>query len=121
MPVVAALFVAAVLAEKLGASEVVNLLLPVVGVCALTVWRGLRERDGTLRAARAPAGAAPFLAGVAPPARVLAAPYVVTGSLGDLYTGLFVTPRGRLESGYYGTAGPDRARLRRDRSSSSCS
>ena len=28
------------------------------------------------------------------------------GVIGDLYTGLFVTPRGRLESGYYGTAGP---------------
>ena len=41
-----------------------------------------------------------------PPLVLLAVPYVATGSIGDLYTGLFVTPRGRLESGYYGTAGP---------------
>ena len=48
----------------------------------------------------------PFLAGVTVPLLVLAAPYLATGSLGDLYTGLFVTPRGRLESGYYATAAP---------------
>ena len=41
VPAASALFVGAVLAEKLGAAEAVNLLLPVVGVCALAVWRGL--------------------------------------------------------------------------------
>jgi hypothetical protein len=107
IPVVSALFVVAVLAEKLGSAEAVNLLLPVVGVCALTVWEVLRtRRHGT-------GGLAPFCrslllftVGVAVPLGALAAPYVLTGSLGDLYTGLFVTPRGRLESGYYGTTAP---------------
>ena len=106
-PAVAALFVGAVLAEKLGASEAVNLLLPIVGVCTLTVWESLRARR------HAAGSLAPFcrslllfLVGVALPLAVLAAPYVLTGSLGNLYTGLFVTPRGRLESGYYGTTAP---------------
>ena len=103
VPAVSALFVAAVLAEKLGAAEAVNLLLPVVAVCVLAAWRGLRG-DGSLASLCAPA--ALFLAGVMLPLVLLAAPYVATGSIGDLYTGLFVTPRGRLESGYYGTAGP---------------
>ena len=40
------------------------------------------------------------------PLVLLAVPYLATASVGDLYTGLFVTPRGRFESGYYGTAGP---------------
>ena len=47
-----------------------------------------------------------FLTGIAAPLAILTAPYVVTGSLGDLYDGLFVTPRGRLESGYSATAAP---------------
>ena len=55
---------------------------------------------------RCSGSALPFLAGVTLPILLLAAPYLATGSLGDLYTGLFVTPRGRLESGYYGTAAP---------------
>ena len=103
VPVVSALFVAAVLAEKLGASEAVNLLLPVVAVCVLTAWRGLRG-EGSFKSLGAPA--ALFLAGVMLPLVLLAVPYLATASVGDLYTGLFVTPRGRLESGYYGTAGP---------------
>ena len=100
---VSALFVAAVLAEKLGASEAVNLLLPVVAVCVLTAWRGLRG-EGSFKSLGAPA--ALFLAGVMLPLVLLAVPYLATASVGDLYTGLFVTPRGRFESGYYGTAGP---------------
>ena len=64
--------------------------------------------------------ALPFLAGVTFPLLFLAAPYLATGSLGDLYTGLFVTPRGRLESGYSGTAGPA-AFIFAFPSSSSCS
>ena len=58
VPVVSALFVAAVLAEKLGASEAVNLLLPVVAVCVLTAWRGLRG-EGELQVARRAGGAFP--------------------------------------------------------------
>ena len=103
VPAVSALFVGAVLAEKLGAAEAVNLLLPVVGVCALAVWRRLRDGGSVASLCGA---AAPFLAGVILPLVLLAVPYLFTESLGDLYTGLFVTPRGRLESGYYGTAGP---------------
>jgi len=107
VPAVSALVVGAVLAEQLGESEAVNLLLPVVGVCALTVWDSLRSRR------HGAGGFAPFCgalllfcAGVALPLAVLAAPYVLTGSVGDLYTGLFVTPRGRLDSGYYETTAP---------------
>ena len=99
--------VGAVLAEKLGPAEAVNLLLPVVAICALTVWRGFRtEPEGAESLTSMFGSAIPFLAGVTVPVLVLAAPYLATGSLGDLYTGLFVTPRGRLESGYYGTAAP---------------
>ena len=103
VPVVSALFVAAVLAEKLGAAEAVNLLLPVVAVCVLAAWRGLRG-EGSFTSLGA--SAALFLAGVMLPLVLLAVPYLATASVGDLYTGLFVTPRGRLESGYYGTARP---------------
>ena len=107
VPVVSALFVGAVLAEKLGPAEAVNLLLPVVAICALTVWRGFRrDGEGAGSLASLFGSALPFLAGVTLPILLLAAPYLATGSLGDLYTGLFVTPRGRLESGYYGTAAP---------------
>ena len=76
VPAVSALFVAAVLAAKLGAAEAVDLLLPVVAVCVLAAWRGLRG-DGNLASVCAPA--ALFLAGVMPPLVLLAVPYVATG------------------------------------------
>ena len=105
VPVVATLMVGAVLAAKLGVSEVVNLFLPVVSVCTLTVW------DAYAATAAAPSGHSAgrlWRFSLASPLRsaILTAPYVVTGSLGDLYDGLFVTPRGRLESGYSATAAP---------------
>ena len=51
--------------------------------------------------------AAPFVAGVALPVVLLVTPYLVTGSLVDLFTGLFVTPRGRLTGkGYYASPAP---------------
>ena len=58
VPAVSALFVAAVLAAKLGAAEAVNLLLPVVAVCVLAAWRGLRG-DGKPRVALRAGGAVP--------------------------------------------------------------
>ena len=106
VPVVSALVVGAVLAEKLGAAEAVDLLLPVVSVCALTVWESVRSRHAACSLGPFCGSLLLFLAGVGLPLVVLAAPYVLTGSLGDLYTGLFVTPRGRLASGYYGTTAP---------------
>jgi hypothetical protein len=107
VPVASALFVGAVLAEKLGPADAVNLLLPVVSVCALTAWECLRRRHEGFGSLAALCGAViVVLAGLAIPLAAVAAPYVLTGSLGDLYTGLFVTPRGRLESGYPGTAAP---------------
>ena len=107
VPAASALFVGAVLAEKLGPAEAVNLLLPVVAICALTAWSGFRrDGEGAGSLASLFGSAFPFLAGVTLPIFLLAAPYLASGSLGDLYTGLFVTPRGRLESGYYGTAAP---------------
>jgi hypothetical protein len=107
VPAICAMAVGAVLAEKLGPSEAVNLLLPVAAVCAITLWRGWAGRHESVGSVASLAGSAlPFLAGIALPVALLAAPYIATGSLGDLYTGVFVTPRGRLDSGYYGTAAP---------------
>ncbi len=98
---VSALFVGAVLAEKLGAAEPSTSpagggrLRP--GGVARAPWRA---RTTIGRRSRS-CSAAPFLAGVTPHSRPrsLVAPYLATGPLGDLYTGLFVTPRGRLEYG----------------------
>ena len=110
------------LAEKLGLAEAVNLLLPVMAICTLTVWRGFRAEPGAADSLTSMLGSAiPFLAGVTVPLLVLAAPYLATGSLGDLYTGLFVTPRGRLESGLLRDRRTCGGRLRNTRSSSSCS
>ena len=109
VPLASAAIVAAVLAAKLGAPELVNFLLPVAGMCALVVWRELRAVPGDDRKALVllVGSAAPFVAGVALPVVLLVTPYVVTGSLVDLFTGVFVTPRGRLSGkGYYASSVP---------------
>lgn len=108
IPVAAAMVVVAILAEKLGPPELVNFLLPVVIVCALPVWRAVRgipTGDYSGLTSFMPS-AVPFVAGVALPIALLVAPYAAAGALGDLFEGVFVTPRGRLSGGYYSSPSP---------------
>jgi hypothetical protein len=109
VPLIAVVTVAGVLAAKLGAPELFNFLVPVAAVCGLTLWRELRAGPDDDRTALRLLlrDAAPFAAGAALPVLLLIAPYLATGSQGDLTTGVFVTPRGRLSGeGYYPSPQP---------------
>ncbi len=99
LPAVSALFVGAVLAEKLGAAEAVNLCCP--------SWASVPSRYGegfvTAEASRRCAARRRVLAGVILPLVLLAVPYLLRATVGTS-TRAVRAPRGRLETGYYGTA-----------------
>lgn len=91
--------VVAVLSGRLGAGEVVGLLVPVTALCGAVALVGLRAWAAPLRG---PGGAtlrevAVFLAGVGAPVALFVAPYALTGSVGDLVEGVLVTPQSRFE------------------------
>jgi dolichyl-phosphate-mannose-protein mannosyltransferase len=102
-------FVASVLKTHFGGAEIVNLFLPVLAVCAAVVANesavattvGLRRR-----AAAVARMVFPFLAGVAAPIVVFCIPFVVTGAIGDLVDGVFVSPQSRLDTVYMSTPHP---------------
>ena len=108
VPAVVLAVVGSVLSSNLGAAEVVNFFLPVAAVCAVALWSGLRLAvpDARERVFSLLRLVVPFLLGVSGPLALLLIPYVVTGSLGDLYAGTLVTPQERLQTTYVGTAGP---------------
>ena len=85
-----------------------NFLLPVGAVCAAALWSGIRlaAPDARGRVLSLLRLVVPFLLGVSGPLALLLIPYAVTGSLGDLYAGILVTPQERLQTTYIGTAGP---------------
>ena len=103
---VAATGVAGLLAAHFGSAEVVHLLLPVALLCALIGWFELRRSGSAAWRTRLRflAGlAGPFLVGVALPVAAVASPYLVTGSLSDLVSGVLIEPQSRLDFTYLGT------------------
>jgi hypothetical protein len=99
VPVLTLLVVIGVMRPHLKGAELVNLVLPVAAVCALAALDPNR-RAGSAAALGArtlrPLGV--FAGGVALPVALFSIPFAVTGSLGALVTGVFVTPQARLDS-----------------------
>jgi len=100
--------VTSLLHSHLGGAEIVNFLVPIAAVCGLVIVNELRveETPSRARLSEALRLIVPFLAGVAVPIAVLLIPYVVTRSVGDLYSGVLVAPRSRLQNTYLGTLDP---------------
>lgn len=100
--------VASLMRSHLGANEIVTFLVPLVAVCGLVALDEARiaESRSAARFAAISRSAIPFLAGLAVPLAVLALPYVVTGAVGDLLSGVFVSPRSRLNEIYGQTQSP---------------
>lgn len=102
--------VVVIVSGRLGAGELVGLLLPITVLCiavALLGWRASAPRDPAKGHERAVAAeAAVFLAGVGVPIALLVAPYAVTGSVGALLEGVLITPRSRLEFASYSMPNP---------------
>lgn len=91
--------VIAVLSRRLGAGEVVGLLLPVTALCCAVAILGWRvSLDSSRKQGAEVAGEITvFLAGVGVPIALLVAPYALTGSVGDLVEGVLITPQSRFE------------------------
>lgn len=90
----------AVIGSHFGNAEVVNLILPVLAICVVSVYAIVLGR-GDRQAASGPGLGTQvgYLSlGVAIPVGLLLIPFLVTGSISDLITGVFVTPRTRWAS-----------------------
>ena len=83
--------------------NVVHFTVPLAGLAGFLLWREWgRSRGPSRERWRLMASmAAPLAVGVAAPVAAWIAYYAAEGALGDLYTGLFVLPRRRVESGVY--------------------
>lgn len=92
-------FVIAVMSGGFAAPELVGLFLPIAALCSAVAalgWRAQRSWLGTPpRVVFGEVGI--FLAGGAFPIVLLAVPYVLTGSIGDLIDGTVIAPRSRFE------------------------
>ena len=100
---------ALLLGSHLGAAEVFNFVLPVAAVSAVLVTTERRvglDVDTRTRMRTAVREIAPFLAGVAAPVVALVFPFALTGSLDDLYRGVFIAPQSRLDYAYQSTTHP---------------
>jgi len=72
---------------------------PLAAVAAFLPWALRRRPEGTGARLRAYLRLAlPFLAGVALPVALFLVPYVASGSVGDLWAGVFQLPQRRLDS-----------------------
>ena len=97
-----------VLRQRLGIAAFVSLLVPVAVLCAVVlalghrgeVGIGERSSRGFLREASV------FLGGLIIPLFLVALPYLVTGSLGDLIDGVLIAPQSRFEFAYRSVPGP---------------
>lgn len=92
-----------------GGAEIANLLLPTIAVCAVVAWNELQISpaiDSGDRIRAVMRLVVPFLAGVAVPVLLIAAPFLVTGSLDDLLRGVLIAPQTRLEHTYVSTPDP---------------
>jgi hypothetical protein len=82
--------------------------VPLTAVCGLVIVNEIRvEETGSFRRLSGLLRlAAPFLVGVALPIVAVLIPYIVTSSVGDFYSGVFVQPRSRLQETYVETLDP---------------
>jgi len=97
--------------SQLTPTELVHFVLPSVTVAGLVGWRvwTVRSADSSrLRATRFAGVTGLFLGGVAVPLLLLALPFLLTGSVGDLLEGTLVLPFRRLA---FAAAGPLRLSL----------
>ena len=88
-----------VLARRLAPPEALDFLLPGAALCAFLGWNEVRLRRGASgrRFARAGRLLLPVLAGVSLPIAIFVVPYALTGSLGDLASGVLLEPTARLQ------------------------
>jgi hypothetical protein len=95
--VVTALF--GVIEPRLAPSEALDFFVPGAAICAFLGWNEVTRRRGASRPrfARAFHLLLPVAAGASLPIAAFAVPYLLTGSLGDLATGVLVEPAARLE------------------------
>jgi hypothetical protein len=91
-----------------GGAELVTFMVPVMTVVGFVVFAETSADRGSLagRIKTVLGLALPFLVGAAVPIALLAAPYVVTGSVGDLLNGVFVLPQAKLQGIYSPPLGP---------------
>ncbi len=95
---VAFAMVAMLISRQPGGGEVVGLLLPITVVCAVIALIGWRTTPAGTSVARSSAREITvFLVGVTVPIALLAAPYIATGSVTDLVTGVLVAPQSRFD------------------------
>ena len=87
-----------VLWPHLGPAEAFQYLVPGACLCAFLLWKEHVGGQGTLACRiRALAGlVVPLLSGMSIPLGVFLVPYALTGSVGDLYAGVFVLSQKRL-------------------------
>ena len=91
----------AVLRPHLGGAELANLLVPVAGLCAVPVVAARRCSGAAgVRLRALGRRVLPFCLGAALPVAVVAVPYLAAGAVGDLFDGVFVAPRSRLDYSY---------------------
>jgi hypothetical protein len=81
-----------------------HFVVPIVAVCGALVWmEASHPGGGWLSLSRRMIGTAgPFVLSAAVPVVLFLVPYAVSGSLGDWWQGVFVTPRRRLAVAVYG-------------------
>lgn len=90
--------------KSLGLMAATYWLLPGVVLCFVIVkteWQRCESDSFVDRFLRLLRSVLPFIGGVALPVGVFLIPYLATGSLGDLYHGVFVLPQRRLEEAAY--------------------
>jgi hypothetical protein len=94
-----ALLVTWLVRDSLDAVSLVHFVVPSAAIVATAAWRIVRSNGGVpskTRFARLSALVTPFLTGAIVPVALLAMPYVITGSLGELVMGTLVRPFRRL-------------------------
>ena len=89
---------------RLAPMEVLHFVVPGGAICGLVVWSEWRDGRGPfrVRAARLVRPLLAFGAGVVAPVGVFLLPYCVGGSLRDVWRGVFILPRRRLEAAAFG-------------------
>lgn len=99
MALVALGMAVAVVGGRFNAAWGIGLLLPVAVLCFAAAAAGLRGliEAGRSSGGRVAADVVAFSAAAAVPLMLTALPYAVTGSVGDLLEGVFVTPKSRFE------------------------
>jgi hypothetical protein len=83
--------------------EFVQFVAPTIAVTGILIWRARKGGRGTFsdRLHILIAPALPFLLGVLLPVILFVLAYGLSGAIGDLYRGVFVLPRSRIEAAWW--------------------